>query len=127
MGLAVADDATGVASPLEIAPYEGAAHAARRIAATLKKVGATCVVLGLPTRQDGSPSPACRRSEKLAAELEGLGVEVVLQREFLSTNEAHRRAQVVGRQRRQPVDDLAAQVILEEFLRGRTESPKVET
>ena len=127
MGLAVADDATGVASPLEIAPYEGAARAARRIAATIEKVGAACVVLGLPTRKDGSSSPACRRSEKLAAELEGLGVEVSLQREFLSTDEARRRARAAGRQRRQPVDDIAAQILLEEFLQSRTGKPGAES
>jgi putative transcription antitermination factor YqgF len=127
MGFAVADDSTGVASPLEIAPYEGAALAARRIAATMEELGVTCVVLGLPTLGDGSSSPACRRTRKLAAELEGLGVEVALQREFLSTDEARRRARAAGRQRRQPVDDIAAQILLEEFLQTRTENPAVET
>jgi putative transcription antitermination factor YqgF len=127
MGLAVGDDSTGIVSPLEIVAYEGAAHAARRIAATIERVGATCVVLGLPTLEDGSSSPACRRSETLAAELDALGVEVALQREFLSTNEARRRARAAGRRRRQPVDDIAAQILLEEFLQLQTERPAVES
>ena len=95
---------------------EGADHAAQQIVAIAHKVGAARVVLGLPTLEDGSRGPACQRTEKLAAELGALGVDVVLQSEFLSTNEARRRAREAGRPRSAWVDDLAAQVLLEEFL-----------
>lgn len=126
IGFAVGDDSTGVTSPLEIVSYEGADHAARQIAAVAQKVGAARVVLGLPTLENGSRGPACRRTETLAAELGGLGIEVVLQSEFLSTNEARRRAREVGRSPRRPVDDIAAQILLEEYLSTQLPTPATE-
>jgi putative transcription antitermination factor YqgF len=118
MGLAVGNDRTGTASPLEVVPYGGAPAAARHIAETAERLGAGRIVLGLPTLADGSVGPAARRSERLAEELAELGLDVVLQGEYLSTDEARRRARAAGRPPRQAVDDLAAQVILEEYLAG---------
>jgi putative transcription antitermination factor YqgF len=126
IGFAVGDDTTGIASPLHIAPYEGLERAARQIAAVAGEVGAARVVLGLPTFEDGSRGPACRRTERLAEAIEALGVNVVLQSEFLSTDEALRRARAIGRSPRRPVDDIAAQVLLEEHLATRTETPASE-
>jgi putative Holliday junction resolvase len=119
MGFAIGDDATGVASPLEIVPYEGVEPAARKIAAVAEESGAARVVLGLPTLEDGSRGPAARRSDLLAEAIEALGVEVALQKEFLTTDEARRRARAAGRSPDRPVDDIAAQVLLEEFLAAR--------
>ena len=126
MGFAVGDDTTGVASPLEIVPYTGVDRAAQQIAAVASEVGAARVVLGLPTLEDGSRGPASRRTERLAEALEALGVEVATQSEFLSTNEARRRARAAGRAARQPVDDIAAQVLLEEHLSSRPATPPAE-
>jgi len=116
MGLAVGDDLTGVVSPLEIVAYGGAKAAARHLADTAARLGAERIVLGLPAGADGASGAAGRRTEALAAELRALGLEVALQREFLSTNEARRRARSAGFRSDRPVDDLAAQVILEEYL-----------
>ena len=116
MGLAVGDDRTGVVSPLEVVAYGGVAAAAQLIAETAVQIGAGRVVLGLPTLADGSTGPASRRSLQLADELRSLNVDVALQGEFLTTDEARRRARAAGRRKDQPVDDLAAQVLLEEFL-----------
>ena len=116
MGLAVGDDRTGVVSPLKVVAYGGVAAAAQLIAKTAVQIGADRVVLGLPTLADGSTGPASRRSLQLADELRSLDVDVALQGEFLTTDEARRRARAAGRRKDQPVDDLAAQVLLEEFL-----------
>lgn len=116
MGLAVGDDRTGVVSPLEVVAYRGLAAAAQLIAETAARLSADRVILGLPTLADGSTGPASRRSLQLADELRNLEVPVALQGEFLTTNEARRRARAVGRPPSRPVDDLAAQVLLEEFL-----------
>jgi len=126
MGLAIGDDTTGVTSPLEIVPYVGVDRAAQQLAELASKVGAERVVLGLPTLEDGSRGPASRRTDRLAEALEALGVEVALQSEFLSTDEARRRARAAGRSSRQPVDDIAAQVILEEHLATRPAAPSAE-
>ena len=123
MGLAVGDDRTGVVSPLEVVAYGGVAAAAQLIAETAAQMGADLIVLGLPTLADGSTGPASRRSLQLADELRNLGVEVALQGEFLTTDEARRRARAVGRRGDQPVDDLAAQVLLEEYLETLAATP----
>ena len=127
MGLAVGDDITGVASPLEILPYAGVDRAAQQIANLASKIGAARVVLGLPTLEDGSRGPASRRTDRLAEALEALDVEVALQSEFLTTDEARRRARAAGRPSRQPVDDIAAQVLLEEYLASRPAAPSAES
>jgi RNase H-fold protein (predicted Holliday junction resolvase) len=107
MGFAVGDDTTGVA--------------------LASKIGAARVVLGLPTLEDGSRGPASRRTERLVEALEASGIAVALQSEFLSTDEARRRARVAGRPPRQPVDDIAAQVLLEEHLTTRSAPPSAES
>jgi len=123
LGLAVADDASGVASPFAVVAYDGVAAAARMIAETAGEVGAARVVIGLPTLQDGSEAPGGRRSHLLMEALHVLGVEVDLQSEFLSTDEARRRARDAGRRPDRAIDDIAAQVILEEFLERRQTAP----
>ena len=119
LGLALGDDLTGFATPLKIVPYHGTARAARLIFEVVDEYGVDIVVIGLPTSSDGALTPACARSQSLALALRELGVETALQPEFLTTNEARRRAKSSNRRTGQPVDDIAAQVILEEFLAGR--------
>ena len=127
MGLAVGDDTTGVASPLEILPYTGVDRAAQQIADLASEIRAARVVLGLPTLEDGTRGPASRRTDRLAEALEALGIEVALQSEFLSSDEARRRARAAGRPSRQPVDDIAAQVLLEECLASRPAAQSAES
>ena len=126
MGLALGDDETGVVSPLEVVRCRGVAAGASIIADTLSRVGAARAVIGLPTLADGSTGPAARRSELLAEAARSLGVAVELQPEYLSTHEARQRAREVGRPPDRPVDDLAAQIILEDYLarRSRTAGAK---
>lgn len=116
IGLAVGNDLTGVVSPLAVIPYEGVDKAAHAIALAAEHRGAERVVLGLPVLADGSTGPAARRTERLAIKLRSLGCVVALQGEFLSTDEARRRARETGRSTDRPIDDLAAQVLLEEYL-----------
>ena len=119
LGLALGDDVTGLVTPLEVAPYTSRAQAASHIAEVMNVYGAEGVVIGLPINAEGSETPACRRTHALAAALEELGIAATLQGEHLTTNEARRRARSSGRKSSRPVDDIAAQVILEEFLEGR--------
>lgn len=116
MGLAVGDDITGIVTPLDVVPFHNLDSAAQLIAARIEETGASLLVIGLPTLADGTRGPACRRSEGLADALKALGLTVHFQSEFLTTDEARRRARSAGRPPAQPVDDLAAQVLLEEYL-----------
>ncbi len=120
LGLALGDDLTGFATPLEVVSYQGSVHAASLIVEAMDEYGAEIAVIGLPTAADGSQTPACARSLALAQALAELGVETALQAEFLTTNEARRRAKSANRRTGLPVDDIAAQVILEEYLAGRS-------
>lgn len=116
LGLAVGDDRTGVVTPLEVVPYRGVSNGARTIADTVDRTGAERAVIGLPALADGSLGPAARRTELLAEAVKALGVDAELQPEYLSTHEARRRAREIGRPPDRPVDDLAAQIILEDYL-----------
>jgi len=116
MGFAVGDDVTGIVTPMTVVAYQGATSAAKTIRQIASEHRAECVVLGLPTTADGESTPACRRTIALAQQLERLGMEVALQREFLSSNEARRRGREAGLRAGRPVDHLAAQVLLEEYL-----------
>ena len=118
-GLALGDDITGVVTALSIVPYVGAEGAARTIVEVARTHNAERVVMGLPTSADGSETPACRRSHAIADAITGLGLEVSMQPEYLSTDEARRRARHAGMGPREPVDHIAAQVLLEDFLMGR--------
>ncbi len=124
VGLAVGEDVTRTATPLTVFPYRGAAAAARTVrdAATAHEVD--LIVVGWPADADGEPTPACRRSEVLLRELEELGLAVARQPEFLSSDEARRRGRAAGLPATSPVDHLAAQVLLEEFLATRTGRPR---
>lgn len=126
MGFAVGDDQTGFVFPLEVVASDGMAAMARLIIETAARVGAERIVIGVPTLADGSQGPAARRSELLAAAVRELGFEVAFQSEYLTTNEARRRARSVGRPTASPVDDLAAQIILEDYLAGSAGNPPVE-
>jgi len=116
LGLAVGDTTTGIATPLEVVNYGRRVDAAQKIKQFMVGHAAETVVIGLPTNVDGDETPACRRSHALSEALADLGITAVLQGEYLSTDEARRRARALGRKSSLPVDDLAAQVILEEYL-----------
>lgn len=114
--MAVGDGATGIVSPRSVEPWLGVERTAAWIRRLADELDVMIVVIGLPTDADGNETPACRRSRALADALERSGIAVALQPELLTTDEARRRARAVGRRRAAPVDDLAAQVILEEYL-----------
>jgi putative Holliday junction resolvase len=119
MGLAIGDDFTSIATPLKILPYAGAKKAAETLKSMMGHHDVQMIVIGFPTAEDGSPTPACARSEAIAKALDELGVATDFQSEFLTTNEARRRAAEAGLRRSDHVDHIAAQVLLEEYLQSR--------
>ncbi|PYE51857.1 Holliday junction resolvase RuvX [Deinococcus yavapaiensis] len=87
----------------------------------IKEVGATAVVLGLPLRTDGKPSPTADRVKSFGLELARRGVTVHYQDERFTT----RRARESGAT---DLDEAAAVQILELFLLGLSapHSPSLE-
>jgi putative Holliday junction resolvase len=120
LGLAVGDDTTGIVSPLEVLAYKGVESAAELISERARHLDVQCIVIGNPTDVNGETTPACRRSQALADALAARGLTVALQSELLTTNEARRRASEAGLPKGRPVDHIAAQVMLEEYLLGVT-------
>ncbi len=116
IGLAVGDDRTGVVSPLRIVAYDGVSRAADTLRDIAEDCEAAVIVIGLPLSEAGNETPACRRSHALAEALEALGLETRFQPEFLSSHEATGRAREIHRNPDDAVDDLAAQIILEDFI-----------
>lgn len=119
-GLALGDDDTGLVIPLGVHPHRGVEATAAWLHAEAHARGAGLIVLGLPTSEEGDETPACRRTRALADALASLGSNTDLQPELLSTHEARERARDLARPRSAPVDDLAAQIILEDYLARST-------
>ncbi len=78
------------------------------------------VLVGLPLNMDGTESDFCQRARKFAARLHGrFGVQVELVDERLSSVEAKEEALAAGGSRdykNNPVDAIAARIILESWL-----------
>ena len=118
LGLAQGDDSTRFVFPAGIYPYQGVENTAAWLLDEAQQRGVDIIVMGLPTTERGEETPACRRSRALAEALAKLGSRVAFQPEFLSSHEAKARAHDLGRPRGTAIDDLAAQIILEDFFAG---------
>jgi putative Holliday junction resolvase len=129
IGLAVSDATATLARPLKTiersASDEQAADAlSRAIEATNAELGGedaiSCLVVGLPTRLDGSPSDQTARVRKMVALLATrVAVPIVLQDERLSSHEAEERLAIREkdwRKRKARLDAASAAVILQDYL-----------
>lgn len=127
IGIAISDATATLARPLRTIERgtsdEQAAEALRDAVSELNaedEVG--CLVLGLPTRLDGSANDQTRRVQKMASLLSArLTIPVVLQDERLSSHEAEERLATKERdwrKRKAKLDAAAAAVILQDYLDG---------
>ena len=118
IGIAVSDSLGYTAQGVETYTRTGEEDAAY-IAAKMKELGASKVVVGLPLNMNGSEGPAAQKVREFADKLTALGVEVDFQDERLTTVSAERmliEADVSRKKRRQVVDKLAAVYILRAYL-----------
>ena len=118
IGIAVSDSLGYTAQGVETYKRTGEGDAAY-IAAKMKELGASKVVVGLPLNMNGSEGPAAQKVREFADKLQALGVEVDFQDERLTTVSAERmliEADVSRKKRRQVVDKLAAVYILRAYL-----------
>lgn len=112
VGLAICDREERVAVPLEIVSASAAYPAIRSIAARERVEG---VVVGLPLHMAGGEGQSAAMARRLGERIaKGLGLPVEYEDERLTSEEA---ARLGGRGRR--TDDLAAVLILEQFLAHR--------
>ena len=128
IGVAVSDASGTLATPLKtIERGASDADAVERLHTVIADFGADepvgSVVVGLPMRLDGSPSPQTSRINEIVRLLsKRLAVPVVTQDERLSSREAESRLSVRERdwrKRKAKLDAAAAAVILQDYLDAR--------
>ena len=128
IGVAVSDASGTLARPLKtIERGTSDAEAVERLHAMIAELAdedeVGSVVVGLPTRLDGSPNPQTVRVSTMVALLSArLAIPVVTQDERLSSREAEERLSVREkdwRKRKAKLDAAAAAVILQDYLDAR--------
>ncbi|MFW5856616.1 MAG: Holliday junction resolvase RuvX [Planctomycetota bacterium] len=126
VGLAVSDEAGLVAAPLGRCDVKSLNDALSQVAEAAREYQAECIVVGHPRNLDGRAGKKAREHELFAETLRERGFTVELWDERLTSEEAERRlrsAGLDGRQRRQHIDALAAQILLQSFLQARGHEP----
>jgi putative Holliday junction resolvase len=123
IGLAVSDPLGITAQGLEVLSRRDRATDLARLLEVARQWGVQRVVVGLPRHMNGRLGQAAPEILALVETLkEALGVEVVTWEERLTTVEAERvliQADMSRRRRRQVVDQLAAVLILQNYLDHR--------
>ena len=123
IGLAVSDPLGITAQGLEVLTRKDRAADLNRLLEVARQWGVQRVVVGLPRHMNGRLGSSAPQILELVEILQKtLGVEVVTWEERLTTVEAERvllQADVSRRRRRQVVDQLAAVLILQNFLDHR--------
>ena len=122
-GLAVSDSSEFLSSGLCTVTAEGRRALAEKIAGIARERGCEKIVMGLPLNMDGSAGERAKRVRifgGILSEVTGLSVEYMDERcttvqahEYL--NSSNRR----GKKRKNVIDTLSAQIILQDYLDNR--------
>lgn len=119
-GLAVGDDVTGIASPLDVIQTSSRESLFKAIARAIDAQGPGALVVGAPLNMDGTQGPAVAQVETFARALtERFGLPVHLFDERLTTVAADEQMAQTGLthgQKKARRDALAAASILRGFL-----------
>ena len=111
VGVAACDPEERVAVPIEIVPASAAFPAIRAI---VKREEIGGIVIGLPRTLEGVEGEAARAARKLGARLTRLGLPVEYEDERLTSVAAER-----GMPRGESADDIAAALLLQQFIDRR--------
>lgn len=133
IGVAVSDALGITARGVETIKWNGRdwEKPLERLTALLGELGAEGIVLGLPRRTDGRPGESEDSARELAVLLEErTGIKPVLYDERYTTVLAHRvLREAPGKKRdtRSIIDQVAAEILLAEFLEGERKRAQQET
>ena len=126
IGVAVCDEGQVVATPLRTLSRRGGRADVEAVRRLMDETGARALVVGLPRELSGKEGQYARRARLLGDALgRNLGCQVAYWDERFSTVEAERVLIAGGarrNKRKQVVDKLAATVILQGYLDGRSGS-----
>ena len=122
-GLAVSDPSGLMAFGAGCIRAEGMRKAAEGVARAAVEKKASLIVIGNPINMNGSLGPRsekCKAFAEMVTELSGIPAELFDER--LTTVSAHRilsESNVRGKKRKNAVDELSAQLILQDYLDSR--------
>jgi putative Holliday junction resolvase len=123
IGIAMSDESGTLATGLVTRRSVGPRKDAQAIAALVREHGVGEVVIGMPYRLDGSVGPQGEKAQAFAERLRrSLRVPVVLRDERLTSVAADERLAAAGvrrRDRRERIDRVAAEILLQEHLDER--------
>ncbi len=125
IGVAVGQTLTNTANPLTVLKARDGIPSWQQIEQILSDWKPDQLLVGLPLNMDGTESDFCQRARKFARRLHGrFGISVLMVDERLTTFAAKEQQQSQGKRptsyRQQPVDDLAAVMILETWFSDPT-------
>ncbi len=122
-GLAVCDKTEFLASPYKVIFEKSPVKLPQKVAEAAKEAGAELIVVGLPKNMDGSEGESAQNARAFAQQLSELtGLEAVMQDERGTTITAHsflNDTNTRGKKRKNVVDEVAATIILQDFLDKR--------
>lgn len=125
-GIAVCDKMEFLASPYTVIFEKSPEKLLQKICDTLKETKAELVVVGLPKNMDGSEGESAKNAREIAAKIsERTGLVVEMQDERGTTITAHNflnDTNTRGKKRKNVVDEVAATIILQNFLDKRKNS-----
>lgn len=127
IGLAISDITGTIATPLEVVPGNDPPQAAKQIAGIAEAREVSRIIIGLPMRMDGSHGPAAEKAKSFADLVrKQTDIPIAFWDERFSTLTAE-QALIEGGARRdkrkQVVDKLAAQIILQHYLDAQPGDP----
>ena len=122
-GLALCDKTEFLASPYKVIFEKSPQKLLQKVADAAKEAKAALIVVGLPKNMDGSEGESAQNARAFAEQLAELtGVETVMQDERGTTITAHsflNDTNTRGKKRKNVVDEVAATIILQNFLDAR--------
>lgn len=121
IGIAVGQTLTNSANPLTVIKARDGQPNWSEIEKIILEWAPQLLLVGLPLNMDGTESEFCLRARKFARRLDGrFGLETKMVDERLTTREAKSRDGNRNSYRDDPIDNLAAQIILESWMNDPT-------
>jgi putative Holliday junction resolvase len=122
-GIAVCDKTEFLASPYKVIFEKSPLKLPEKAAEAAKETKAELIVVGLPKNMDGSEGESAANARAFATKLTELtGIKTVMQDERGTTITAHNFLNTTntrGKKRKNVVDEVAATIILQDYLDKR--------
>lgn len=130
IGLAISDDLGLIAKPLATLSRTNRSNDFRRLRDICRAQGVVRIIVGHPLHLTGEASPMSDEAERFAGRLKKeLGIPVELQDERLTSWEAERTVAETKShsRRREPLDEVAAAILLRDYLEQKRNQRRVAT